>query len=64
MFCEKPLATDLPETIVAINTCANAGVKLMTALQRRFDPNFARVKKVCMLANSAHLFGRRLQVVK
>ncbi|KAJ8607323.1 hypothetical protein CTAYLR_009547 [Chrysophaeum taylorii] len=44
VFCEKPIATDLPETIVAINTCAEAGIKLMTALQRRFDPNFARVK--------------------
>merc|ERR1711871_1824532 len=45
VFCEKPIATDLPETIEAINTCDEAGVKLMTALQRRFDPNFARVKE-------------------
>ena len=44
IFCEKPIATDLPETILAINKCNEAGVKLMTALQRRFDPNFARVK--------------------
>jgi len=44
VFCEKPIATDLPETVEAINACDTAGVKLMTALQRRFDPNFARVK--------------------
>lgn len=44
VFCEKPIATDVPETIEAINACNNANVKLMTALQRRFDPNFARVK--------------------
>lgn len=44
VFCEKPIATDLPETIEAINLCNDAGIKLMTALQRRFDPNFARVK--------------------
>jgi len=44
VFCEKPIATDLPETIEAINACKIAGIKLMTALQRRFDPNFARVK--------------------
>lgn len=44
VFCEKPIATDVPETIEAINACKEAGVKLMTALQRRFDPNFARVK--------------------
>lgn len=45
VFCEKPIATDLPETIEAINFCNLAGIKLMTALQRRFDPNFARVKQ-------------------
>mmetsp|Transcript_15654 Transcript_15654/g.46701 ORF Transcript_15654/g.46701 Transcript_15654/m.46701 type:complete len:424 (+) Transcript_15654:82-1353(+) len=45
IFCEKPIATDLPETITAIRACDKAGVKLMTALQRRFDPNFARVKR-------------------
>eukprot|EP00316_Scyphosphaera_apsteinii_P012496 CAMPEP_0119299060 /NCGR_PEP_ID=MMETSP1333-20130426/1175_1 /TAXON_ID=418940 /ORGANISM="Scyphosphaera apsteinii, Strain RCC1455" /LENGTH=426 /DNA_ID=CAMNT_0007300353 /DNA_START=129 /DNA_END=1409 /DNA_ORIENTATION=+ len=44
VFCEKPIATDLPETIEAINRCNEAGIKLMTALQRRFDPNFKRVK--------------------
>eukprot|EP00640_Fibrocapsa_japonica_P003799 CAMPEP_0113937510 /NCGR_PEP_ID=MMETSP1339-20121228/4123_1 /TAXON_ID=94617 /ORGANISM="Fibrocapsa japonica" /LENGTH=368 /DNA_ID=CAMNT_0000940307 /DNA_START=244 /DNA_END=1347 /DNA_ORIENTATION=- /assembly_acc=CAM_ASM_000762 len=45
IFCEKPIATNMPETIDAINTCKVANVKLMTALQRRFDPNFARVKE-------------------
>jgi len=44
VFCEKPLATDLAETVEAINACSEAGVKLMTGLQRRFDPNFRRVK--------------------
>ena len=42
---EKPIATDVAETIEAINACNVAGVKLMTALQRRFDPNFIRVKR-------------------
>merc|ERR1712127_644692 len=45
VFCEKPIATDLTETIEAINACNEAGVKLMIGLQRRFDPNFLRVKK-------------------
>mmetsp|Transcript_9881 Transcript_9881/g.12511 ORF Transcript_9881/g.12511 Transcript_9881/m.12511 type:complete len:442 (+) Transcript_9881:97-1422(+) len=44
VFCEKPIATDLAETVEAINACNEAGVKLMTGLQRRFDPNFRRVK--------------------
>jgi len=44
VFCEKPLATDLAETVEAINACNEANVKLMTGLQRRFDPNFRRVR--------------------
>lgn len=44
VFCEKPIATDLPETVEAINACNEAGVKLMIGLQRRFDENFCRVK--------------------
>jgi hypothetical protein len=44
VFCEKPIATDLPETVEAINACNEAGVKLMIGLQRRFDQNFMRVK--------------------
>ena len=45
VFCEKPIATGLEETIEAINACNAAGVRLMTALQRRFDHNFRRVKQ-------------------
>ena len=45
VFCEKPIATDLAETVEAINACNEAGVKLMIGLQRRFDPNFLRVRK-------------------
>ena len=42
---EKPIATSVVETVEAINACNEAGVQLMTALQRRFDPNFLRVKQ-------------------
>ncbi|KAL7562747.1 hypothetical protein ACA910_017535 [Epithemia clementina (nom. ined.)] len=45
VFCEKPIATDLSETVEAINACNEAGVKLMIGLQRRFDSNFRRVKE-------------------
>jgi len=45
VFCEKPIATDLAETVEAINACNEAGVKLMIGLQRRFDQNFKRVKQ-------------------
>lgn len=45
VFCEKPIATDLGETVEAINACNEAGVKLMIGLQRRFDQNFMRVRQ-------------------
>lgn len=45
VFCEKPIATDLSETVEAINACNEAGVKLMIGLQRRFDQNFKRVRE-------------------
>lgn len=45
VFCEKPIATDLAETVEAINACNQAGVKLMIGLQRRFDQNFRRVRE-------------------
>jgi len=45
VFCEKPIATDLAETVEAINACNEAGVKLMIGLQRRFDANFLRVRQ-------------------
>jgi myo-inositol 2-dehydrogenase/D-chiro-inositol 1-dehydrogenase len=45
VFCEKPIATELTETVEAINACNSAGVKLMIGLQRRFDQNFMRVQQ-------------------
>ena len=48
VFCEKPIATDLSETVEAINACNEAGVKLMIGLQRRFDENFRRVKEAVL----------------
>mmetsp|Transcript_32605 Transcript_32605/g.71535 ORF Transcript_32605/g.71535 Transcript_32605/m.71535 type:complete len:441 (-) Transcript_32605:197-1519(-) len=58
VFCEKPIATDLAETVEAINCCNEAGVKLMIGLQRRFDPNFKRVKN----ALGAHEVGDTIMI--
>uniref|UniRef100_A0A6S8B8Q1 EF-hand domain-containing protein n=1 Tax=Aureoumbra lagunensis TaxID=44058 RepID=A0A6S8B8Q1_9STRA len=44
VFCEKPVATNLNETISAIRAMERKNLKLMIALQRRFDPSFQRVK--------------------
>ena len=58
VFCEKPIATDLAETVEAINCCNEASVKLMIGLQRRFDPNFKRVKNALL----AHEVGETIMV--
>jgi myo-inositol 2-dehydrogenase / D-chiro-inositol 1-dehydrogenase len=58
VFCEKPIATDLAETVTAINACNAAGVKLMIGLQRRFDDNFKRVKD----AVTSHEVGDTIMV--
>lgn len=43
-FCEKPVASDAAEAAEVVAYAASKGIKLMTALQRRFDPHFARLK--------------------
>jgi len=45
IFCEKPIATSLAETISAVEYVKEKGVKFMTAFQRRYDPSFARLHK-------------------
>ncbi|MFM2031744.1 MAG: hypothetical protein RLZZ297_509 [Chloroflexota bacterium] len=45
IFCEKPIALDLAETDAAIAAVEAAGVTLQIGFNRRFDPNFARVRR-------------------
>lgn len=60
IFCEKPIATNLEETIEAVKFAREKGVKLMVALQRRFDPNFLRVKE-CIVEKQV---GNPVQVLR
>jgi len=46
IFCEKPIALDLAAIDRALETVEWAGVKLMIGFNRRFDPNFQRVREV------------------
>ncbi len=46
IFCEKPIALDLDEIDRALAAVEDAGVKLMIGFNRRFDPNFARVREI------------------
>ena len=44
IFCEKPIALDLATTDRALAAVRAAGVRLQIGFQRRFDPDFARVR--------------------
>ena len=46
IFCEKPLALDLPSADAALSAVARHGVKLQLGFQRRFDPAFRKVRSV------------------
>ncbi len=46
IFCEKPIAYDLAKIDEALAAVKKAGVKLQIGFNRRFDPNFRRVRKV------------------
>jgi myo-inositol 2-dehydrogenase/D-chiro-inositol 1-dehydrogenase len=44
IFCEKPIAHSLAKIDAALAAVRQAGVKLQIGFNRRFDPNFARVR--------------------
>ena len=44
IFCEKPVAHSLDKIDQALEAVAKAGVKMQVGFNRRFDPNFARVR--------------------
>jgi myo-inositol 2-dehydrogenase/D-chiro-inositol 1-dehydrogenase len=45
IFCEKPIDLTLEKIDRAVGAAIRAGVKLQIGFNRRFDPNFARVRK-------------------
>ena len=45
IFCEKPIALNLAEIDSTLAAVKQAGVKLQVGFNRRFDPNFARVRQ-------------------
>jgi myo-inositol 2-dehydrogenase / D-chiro-inositol 1-dehydrogenase len=44
IFCEKPVDLDLATIANAIKVVEECGVKLMIGFNRRFDPNFKKIK--------------------
>src|SRR5205814_2040249 len=45
IFCEKPIALDLPSIDRALNVVERNGVKLQVGFNRRFDANYRRVRQ-------------------
>ncbi len=48
IFCEKPIDLDLDKINQAIKTVEETSVKLQVGFNRRFDPNFLRVKELVL----------------
>jgi myo-inositol 2-dehydrogenase/D-chiro-inositol 1-dehydrogenase len=46
IFCEKPLALDLPSIDDALKVVEQSGVKLQVGFNRRFDKSFQRVHEI------------------
>ena len=46
IFCEKPVDLSLEVIQGALDAVEKAGVKLMVGFNRRFDPNFAKIKQL------------------
>jgi myo-inositol 2-dehydrogenase / D-chiro-inositol 1-dehydrogenase len=46
IFCEKPVDLSLDVIKGALIAAKNAGVKLMVGFNRRFDPNFMKIKQM------------------
>ena len=44
IFCEKPIALDLEKIDAALEAVEKTGVKLQIGFNRRFDPNFRKVR--------------------
>jgi myo-inositol 2-dehydrogenase/D-chiro-inositol 1-dehydrogenase len=48
IFCEKPISYDLKKIDEALDIVKKTGVKLQVGFNRRFDPNFARVRRAIL----------------
>ena len=46
IFCEKPIALDLAHIDAALDAVQIAGVKLQIGFNRRFDPNFHKIRQM------------------
>jgi len=48
IFCEKPIDLDLDKIKNVLETVNSAGIQMMVGFNRRFDPNFAKIKALVL----------------
>ncbi|WP_145134076.1 inositol 2-dehydrogenase [Paenibacillus sp. Y412MC10] len=46
IFCEKPISFDVRGTRLALQAASDSGVKFQLGFNRRFDPNFRRIREI------------------
>jgi myo-inositol 2-dehydrogenase/D-chiro-inositol 1-dehydrogenase len=61
IFCEKPIALNLPIIDQVLETVKSAGVKLQIGFNRRFDANFQRVRQAIEKSEIGQ--ARQLQII-
>src|SRR6266571_8103500 len=55
IFCEKPIALDLPSIDQALDAVARADIKLQIGFNRRFDASYRRVRQAVEQGETGHL---------
>jgi len=61
IFCEKPIDHDLAKVDKALKAVKKAGVKLQLGFNRRFDPDFARIKQSILAGEIGSL--RKIKII-
>ncbi|MFD9625479.1 inositol 2-dehydrogenase [Peribacillus muralis] len=54
IFCEKPVSFSVKETEEALEVVEKAGVKLQIGFNRRFDPNFRKIREIVQAGQIGH----------
>lgn len=57
IICEKPLCNNLKDADLMINTCKEAGVKLMYVEQYCFAPKYVKLKELCQSGSLGKIYS-------
>lgn len=59
VFCEKPIATDLPATDAVVDHLRSTGVPAQIGFQRRFDAGYRNARELVRSGQLGHLYSIR-----